>query len=65
MATPSVRRLAAERYRRMARTIIDRRAINALTELADEYEAQAASMEATADVPVSSATRPPETESRD
>jgi len=49
----------------MARTIIDRRAINALTELADEYEAQAASMEATADVPVSSATRPPETESRD
>jgi hypothetical protein len=48
MPTPSARRVAAERYRRVARTITDPRTVEALNELAAKYEAQAAAMEAAA-----------------
>jgi hypothetical protein len=65
MTTPSVRLQTAERYRRMARTITDRRTVDALNELAAKYEAQAAAMQAAADSPDSPRPGQPKTEGRD
>ena len=49
MQNPRDLRAAAERYRQMARKITDQRAIDALYELAAEYEAKAAMLEAEAE----------------
>lgn len=46
MTSPSEMRALAERYRRMAFSFTDRRVIDALRELAAEYELQAARSEA-------------------
>ena len=46
MNNPSDLRTGAERYRRMAQMVTDQRTIDALHELAAEYEARAARLEA-------------------
>jgi hypothetical protein len=65
MPTPSARRTAAERYRRMARTITDQRTVEALNELAAKYEAQAVAMEAAGSVAAASGPGQAEAEGRD
>jgi hypothetical protein len=65
MPTPSARRVAAERYRRMARTITDQRTVEALNELATKYEALAAEMEAATGAPAMLDPGQPEAEGRD
>ena len=46
MESPASLRQRAERYRRMALTVTDQRATEALNELTTEYEAQAKRLEA-------------------
>ncbi len=45
MKTPDELRAAASRYRQLARSVTDERAVDALLKLADEYEKLAADSE--------------------